>query len=101
MAEAMDLSTLDGARKRSSPDDDEVSNAKSESLPTPPLTASPANKDANRQASPAPSSSTLSSAPSGSIDQPQDPNAPPRKRRKFTPAEKEEQRLAKEKKDRE
>lgn len=95
MAESMDVSP-DNTCKRSLPDDDTGSQ-----VPTPPLTASPANKDTARQASPALSTSMLSSAPSGSNDQPADPNAPPRKRRKFTPAEKEEQRLAKEQKDRE
>ncbi|KAG9822286.1 hypothetical protein KCU77_g16006, partial [Aureobasidium melanogenum] len=86
----MDISSPDLSRKRSLPDDDQTSVSKSESqVPTPPLTASPANKDSVRQPSPAPSSSALSSAPSGTNDQPADPNAPPKKRRKYTPAEKE------------
>ncbi|KAG9951156.1 hypothetical protein KCU85_g3128, partial [Aureobasidium melanogenum] len=102
MAEPMDISSPDLSRKRSLPDDDQTSVSKSESqVPTPPLTASPANKDSIRQASPAPSSSALSSAPSGTNDQPADPNAPPKKRRKYTSAEKEERRLEKEKKDKE
>ncbi|KAI4722998.1 hypothetical protein E4T48_00683 [Aureobasidium sp. EXF-10727] len=102
MAEPMDISSPDHSRKRSLPDDDQTSVSKSESqVPTPPLTASPANKDSIRQASPAPSSSALSSAPSGTNDQPTDPNAPPKKRRKYTPAEKEQRRLEKEQKDKE
>jgi chromatin assembly factor 1 subunit A len=102
MAEPMEVSSPEHSRKRSLPDDDETSICKSESqVPTPPLTASPANKDSIRQPSPAPSTSTLSSAPSGTNDQPADPNAPPKKRRKYTPAEKEERRLEKEQKDKE
>ncbi|CAD0112078.1 unnamed protein product [Aureobasidium uvarum] len=102
MAEPMDISSPDHSRKRSLPDDDQTSVSKSESqVPTPPLTASPANKDSIRQASPAPSSSALSSAPSGANDQSTDPNAPPKKRRKYTPAEQEQRRLEKEQKDKE
>ncbi|KAI5275894.1 hypothetical protein E4T47_01085 [Aureobasidium subglaciale] len=102
MAEAMEISSPDYTRKRSLPDDDQTSVSKSESqVPTPPLTASPANKDSIRQGSPAPSSSALSSAASAADDKPVDPNAPPKKRRKLTPAEKEEKRLEKEQKDKE
>lgn len=102
MAEPMEISSPEHSRKRSLPDDDQTSDLKSESqVPTPPLTASPNNKDSIRQPSPAPSSSTLSSAPSGENNQPADPNAPPKKRRKYTPAEKEQRRLEKEQKDKE
>jgi chromatin assembly factor 1 subunit A len=102
MAEPMEVSSPEHSLKRSLPDDDDdqMSISKSESqVPTPPLTASPANKDSVRQPSPALSTSTLSSVPSNG--QPADPNAPPKKRRKYTPAEKEERRLEKEQKDKE
>ncbi|KAI5203349.1 hypothetical protein E4T39_04251 [Aureobasidium subglaciale] len=102
MAEAMEISSPDYTRKRSLPDDDQTSVSKSESqVPTPPLTASPANKHSIRQGSPAPSSSALSSAASVADDKPVDPNAPPKKRQKLTLAEKEEKRLEKEQKDKE
>ena len=100
MTDAMDITSPEPSRKRSLPDDDQTSVSKSESqVPTPPLTASPANQDTIRRASPAPSSSALSSAASAAGDQPADPNAPPKKRVKLTPAEKEERRLKKEESD--
>ncbi|THX77007.1 hypothetical protein D6D08_05190 [Aureobasidium pullulans] len=100
MTDAMDITSPEPSRKRSLPDDDQTSVSKSESqVPTPPLTASPANQDTIRRASPAPSSSALSSAASAAGDQPADPNAPPKKRVKLTPAEKEEKRLKKEESD--
>ncbi|KAF1346065.1 chromatin assembly factor 1 subunit A-domain-containing protein [Delphinella strobiligena] len=75
----------------------------SETLPTPPLTASPNHDAANRGPSPAPSTSSLSSvATSTQQDGPSGSSVPPPpKRRKLTVAEKERQRVEKEQKQRE
>lgn len=74
-----------------------------EAFPTPPLTASPVHQQSSdRQPSPAPSSSALSSVAPSSTERPPGSSAPPpKKRRKLTVTEKQEQLEAKEIKDRE
>ncbi|KAK5166597.1 uncharacterized protein LTR77_008140 [Saxophila tyrrhenica] len=108
-------------RKRAAPDDESIEKRPlnltgSQFLPTPPDTdgssdTSPTctNEMTARQGSPAPSSSALSSVEvtgsntdqgtPGAANVPQSSSAPPAKRRKLSPAEKEQQKQEKEAKD--
>ncbi|GAB7346993.1 hypothetical protein MBLNU459_g3145t1 [Dothideomycetes sp. NU459] len=107
MADPMELCEQNPLKRQSPEEEHHTSPKRSlehpEAFPTPPLTASPVhNQSSDRQASPAPSSSALSSIapsfterPTGSSD------PPPKKRRKLTAPEKQEQMKAKEQKDRE
>lgn len=104
MAEPMELSpTQDVSLKRPSPSDQDPEKdtcLSKKEFPTPPSTASP-HRDANREASPAPSTSSLTSLATTAQHDAGPPGTstePPKKRRKLTPAEKELQRVEKEQK---
>lgn len=86
----VDNNDHDGQSTSTSP-----ANKQNRIIPTPPLTSSPNEGDANRRdPSPAPSSSTLSSIAASTQDQPSGPTAQPaQKKRKLTSAEKEQQRI--------